>query len=125
VVQVDHSLFTYHLDSVHVFLLVYVDDIILTGNHEGVMNCFIANLKADFAMKDLGPLGYFLGIQATRDSNGLHLRQTKYVLDLLKRTHMLESKPYRAPCIAGSKMSKFDGELLADPAEYRHIIGAL
>jgi hypothetical protein len=35
--QVDHSLFTYHLDSVHVFLLVYVDDIILTGNHEGVV----------------------------------------------------------------------------------------
>jgi hypothetical protein len=38
---------------------------------------------------------------------------------------MLESKPYRAPCIAGLKMSKFDGELLADPAEYRHIVGAL
>jgi hypothetical protein len=91
----------------------------------GVMNCFIAKLKADFAMKDLGPLGYFLGIQATRDCNGLHLRQTKYVLDLLKRTHMLESKPYRAPCIAGSKMSRFDGELLADPAEYKHIVGAL
>jgi len=56
----------------------------------GVMNCFIAKLKADFAMKDLGPLGYFLGIQATRDCNGLHLRQTKYVLDLLKRIGALK-----------------------------------
>jgi len=58
--QVDHSLFIYHLDSVHVFLLVYVDDIILTGNHEGIMNSFIAKLKTDFSMKDLGSLGYFL-----------------------------------------------------------------
>jgi len=123
--QVDHSLFIYHCGSVHVFLLVYVDDIILTGNHAVTMNMLIAKLKIDFAMKDLGPLGYFLGIQATRDTNGLHLRQTKYVLDLLNRTQMAESKPYRAPCTAGSKMSKYDGELLPDPSEYRHIVGAL
>jgi hypothetical protein len=63
--QVDHSLFTYHLDLVHVFLLVYVDDIILTGNHEGIMSSFITKLKTNFAMKDPGPLRYFLGIQAT------------------------------------------------------------
>jgi hypothetical protein len=123
--QVDHSLFVYHLASVHIYLLVYVDDIILTGNHEGTMNRLIDKLKHDFAMKDLGPLGYFLGIQATKDSGGLHLRQSKYVLDLLNRTHMAESKPYRAPCAAGSKMSKYDGEPLSDPAAYRHIVGAL
>jgi hypothetical protein len=64
-------------------------------------------------MKDLGSLGYFLGIQATRDSAGLHLCQSKYVLDLLDRTQMTDSKPHRAPCVVGSKMSKFDGELLA------------
>jgi hypothetical protein len=123
--QIDHSPFIYHFGSVHIFLLVYVDDIILTGNHEVTMNMLIAKLKTYFAMKELGPLGYFLGIQATRDTSGLHLRQTKYVLDLLNRTQMAESKPYRAPCIAGSKMSKYDGELLPDPTEYRHIMGAL
>jgi len=123
--QVDSSLFLYHADSVHIFLLVYVDDIILTGNHEETMNVLIAKLKVDFAMKDLGPLGYFLGIQAIRDTNGLHLRQTKYIIDLLNRTHMAESKPYRAPCTAGSKMSKYDGEVLLDPTEYRTIVGAL
>lgn len=82
-------------------------------------------MQADFAMKDLGPLGYFLGIQATQNSNGLHLRQTKYILDLLNRAHMTESKPYWAPCTAGSKMSIYDGEPLLDPTEYRHIVGAL
>jgi hypothetical protein len=76
-------------------------------------------------MKDLGPLRYFLGIQVTKYSGRLHLRQSKYVLDLLNRTHMAESKPYRAPCIAGSKMPKYDGEPPSDPAAYRHIVGAL
>jgi hypothetical protein len=76
-------------------------------------------------LRILGPLRYFLGIQTTRDSGGLHLRQSKYVLDLLNRTHMTESKPYRAPCTAGSKMSKYDGDLLSDPAKYRHIVGVL
>jgi len=122
--QVDHSLFTFHIGSIHIFLLVYVDDIILTGNNEGTMHWIVTKLQADFAMKDLGPLGYFLGIQATRDSGGLHLRQTKYILDLLNRALMAECKPYRAPCTAGSKMSRHDGDPLPDPAEYRHIVGA-
>ena len=38
---------------------------------------------------------------------------------------MIDTKPYRAPCVAGSKMSKFDGELLFNPTEYQHIVGAL
>ena len=77
------------------------------------------------SIKDLGTLGYFLEIQATQDATGLHLRQTKYVLDLLDHTHMTDTKPYRAPCVAGSKMSKFDEELLFNPTEYQHIVGAL
>jgi hypothetical protein len=85
------------------------------------MHWLVTNLQANFAMKDLGPLGYFLGIQATRNSDGLHLQQTKYILDLLNHAHMAESKPYRAPCTAGSKMSKYDGDPLLDPTEYRHI----
>jgi hypothetical protein len=123
--QVDHSLFLYHHSQIHIFLLVYVDDIILTSNHEDTMNWIISQLQANFAIKDLGTLGYFLGIQATQDATGLHLRQTKYVLDLLDCTHMTDSKPYKAPCVASSKMSKFDGELLFNPTEYRHIVGAL
>jgi hypothetical protein len=123
--QVDTSLFLYHADQVHIFLLVYVDDIIVTGNHEGVMNKLVGKLQADFAIKDLGSLGYFLGVQANRDTTGLHLRQSKYVLDLLHRTQMADSKPARTPCVSGPKMSKFDGDLLSNPTEFRHIFGAL
>jgi hypothetical protein len=87
--QVDPSLFTYHAGPIHVFLLVYVNDIILTGNHSATITVIINKLQADFAMKDLGSLTYFLGIQATRDSTGLHLRQSKYILDHLERTQMI------------------------------------
>jgi hypothetical protein len=123
--QVDPSLFTYHVESIHVYLLVYVDDIILTGNDSETLTTIINKLQADFAMKDLGSLTYFLGIQATRNTAGLHLRQSKYIIDLLDRTQMTHCKPHSAPCSAGSKMSKFDGEPLSNPTEFRHIVGAL
>ncbi|GLT66596.1 hypothetical protein SLA2020_389530 [Shorea laevis] len=123
--KVDPSLFVYHTNKIHIFLLVYVDDIILTGNHEPTVDCLIGKLKSEFAMKDLGALGYFLGIQALRTSTGLHLRQSKYIVDLLQRVNMVDAKAYQAPCLAGSKMSKFEGEPLVDPTQFRHVVGAL
>jgi len=81
--QVDYSLFIYHTGSVHIFLLIYVNDVIVIGNHSSKIDKLIAKLKIDFDAKDLGPLNYFLGIQAVRDSLGLHLRQSKFIIDLL------------------------------------------
>jgi hypothetical protein len=72
--QVDHSLFIYHVGTIHIFLLIYVDDIIVTSNDDCSVNWLINQLQADFAMKDLGSLHYFLGIQAIRTVAGLHLR---------------------------------------------------
>jgi hypothetical protein len=123
--QVDSSLFIYHQGSIHIFILVYVDDIIITGNHHATINHLIATLQLDFAMKYLGALSYFIGIQVLRDPNGIHLRQSKYIQDLLNRVHMAESKPYRTPCLAGTKMSKFEGDTLPNPTAFRHIVGAL
>jgi hypothetical protein len=70
---VDTSLFTYHKFGVHIFLLVYVDDIILTGTNSCFMISLIQRLHTTFALKDLNPLEYFLGIQITRTAHGLHL----------------------------------------------------
>ena len=55
----------------------------------------------------------------------MHLRQSKYIADLLDHANMVGARPYKAPCISGSKMSKFDGNLLVNPFEYRHIVGTL
>ena len=74
----DSSLFILHHGKLVVYLLVYVDDIVITGNNPRFLDSLIAQLSATFELKDLGPLHYFLGLQITRSSNGLFLTQTKY-----------------------------------------------
>ena len=69
----DSSLFTYHSGSIKRYLLIYVDDILITDTHLAHINTLIANLGKLFSMKDLGPLHYFLGIEAVRSSSGLAL----------------------------------------------------
>ena len=60
----DTSLFIFHCHPIHLFVLVYVDDIIVTGTHSSTISTIFNKLQQDFAMKDLGSLSYFLGIQA-------------------------------------------------------------
>jgi hypothetical protein len=122
---VDTSLFILVQGAVHIYMLVYVDDILITGTHPSVISSIITKLQAEFPLKDLGSLHYFLGIQVTRDSAGLHICQNKYITDLLHKTHMDGSKPSKSTCSSGTKLSKHDGEPLADPTTYRQVVGAL
>jgi hypothetical protein len=73
----------------------------------------------------LGCLSFLLGAQVTRTNAGLHLSQSKYIIDLLSQLHMNGAKPSKSPCVMGAKLSKFDGDPLMDPFEYRHVNGAL
>jgi hypothetical protein len=85
----------------------------------------LCSCRKNFPIKDLGSLGFFLGIQATRDGDSLHLCQAKYIKDLLYRTPMLGAKPSSSPCPASSKLSKYDGDPLPDLIEYHQVVGAL
>ena len=122
---VDASLFTFHHSSIHLYVLIYVDDILVTGTHPSHMLTMIQQLQSEFPLKDLGPLSYFLGIHAVRDSHGLHLSQSKYILELLNRARMVGAKPSSTPTASGSKLSQHEGTPLPDGTEYRQIIGAL
>ena len=122
---VDTSLFIYLHGSIQIYMLVYVDDIIITGTHPNVISNIITKLQSEFPLKDLGPLSYFLGIQVTRDASGLHICQTKYITELLHKTNMSGAKPFKSPCTSGSKLSRLDGEALFDPTPYRQVVGAL
>uniref|UniRef100_A0A803PQB9 Reverse transcriptase Ty1/copia-type domain-containing protein n=1 Tax=Cannabis sativa TaxID=3483 RepID=A0A803PQB9_CANSA len=95
--KADSSLFFYKIPGLVIMVLIYVDDIIVTGNNSTKLNQFIDKLHAEFALKDLGPLHYFLGIEVHRDETGLYLNQGKYVKELLTRTEMLHLKPSSTP----------------------------
>nr|XP_020187124.1 uncharacterized mitochondrial protein AtMg00810-like [Aegilops tauschii subsp. strangulata] len=82
-------------------------------------------LSAEFSMKDLGPLHYFLGVAVTRTADGFFLSQRKYAKGLLERADMQSCKPVPTPVDTHSKLSAHDGAPIADASEYRSIVGAL
>lgn len=123
--QVDHSLFNYQHRDVLIYILIYVDDLLIIGSSDSFISSLIAKLHTELALKDLGLLTFFLGIQVLWDSHGLHLRQSKYILDVLHRAKMLGAKPYTAPCVVGGKLSSTSGDPLEDITEYCQIMGAL
>jgi len=85
---VDASLFYFHRSLVTMFVLIYVDDILVTSNSCSAISHLITQLHCEFPVKDLIPLSYFLGIQAKKGDQELFLYQTKYIIDLLQRTKM-------------------------------------
>jgi hypothetical protein len=103
--RADISLFLYRRGSIAIFILVYVDDIIIAGSSNSAIDALLLDLKSNFALKDLGPLHFFLGIQVTQAANGLHLGQEKYVQDLLQRAGMVHCKPAVTPLPTSEKLS--------------------
>jgi hypothetical protein len=79
----DYSLFTLHRDRAELYVLVYVDDLIISGNNNKAIESFKSYLSTCFHMKDLGSLKYFLGIEVARNSIGIFLCQRKYTLDII------------------------------------------
>uniref|UniRef100_A0A2N9HC90 Integrase catalytic domain-containing protein n=1 Tax=Fagus sylvatica TaxID=28930 RepID=A0A2N9HC90_FAGSY len=121
----DSSLFIYKDEKIIAYLLLYVDDIVLTSNTPSFLDHLIVQLSTVFDLKDLGQLHYFLGLQVTRTSTGLHLNQAKYASDLLRKHSMMDSKPAKTPSCPNTRLSLHDGDPLPDPHAYRSLVGAL
>jgi len=85
----DHTLFFKHAAGKVAILIVYVDDIVITGDDIVEIVNLKKYLAQEFEVKNLGQLKYFLGIEISRGPKGVFLSQRKYVLDLLKETGML------------------------------------
>nr|XP_040246144.1 uncharacterized mitochondrial protein AtMg00810-like [Aegilops tauschii subsp. strangulata] len=107
------------------YLLLYVDDIILTACTAGLLSQLTARLHAEFAIKDLGPLHYFHGVEVVRRPDGFFIHQRKYAHELLERAGMLNCKPTAMPVDTKAKLSATDGSPASDAAFYRSIVGAL
>lgn len=121
----DTSLFVLQDGKEFVYLLVYVDDILVTSsNTRGIAN--ILNLLAErFSMKDPEDLNYFLGIEAHRTATGLHLSQRKYILDLLHTYDMTNAKPVTTPMASSPRLTLTSGNKLPDPTKFRKLVGSL
>ena len=122
----DQSLFVYNQDASNLaYLLLYVDDIILTASNDRLLNDIIGTLSREFAMIDLGSLHHFLGIQATHHKHGLFLSQAQYAKEIITRASMSTCKPCTTPVDLSSKLSATDGPLFSDPTLYCSLAGAL
>jgi len=121
----DPSLFVQHSSLGVVILLLYVDDIILTGSHASLLSSVIAALTQEFDMKDLGRLYYFLGLQISYLPSGLFVSQTGYIIDLLGRVDLQHSKSCDTPCLPHHHLLKDDGQPYSHPQQYRSIVDAL
>lgn len=122
--RADTSLFVYHRGATLLYLLVYVDDIILTGNDSTLIRQFIGRLQATFAIKDLGKLSYFLGLEVAYTDDGLFLSQSKYANDILVRAELVECKPVSTPMVVGQHLTS-TGSSFSDPPLFRSLVGAL
>ena len=106
-------------------LLVYVDDILLTGNNPACVDSLKKLLDDRFGLKDLGSLRYFLGLEVARTNEGISLNQRKYSLEILKDTGFIGSKLVKFPMEHNLRLSKYEGKPLADPGQFRRLIGSL
>lgn len=93
----DPSLFIYLKGDAKLNTLVYVDDILITGNNDQAIHRCISTLATVFSIKDLGFIHFFLGVKAIPTTQGLFLSQHKYIHDLLDRTQMADAKVLHSP----------------------------
>uniref|UniRef100_A0A2N9FTI1 CCHC-type domain-containing protein n=1 Tax=Fagus sylvatica TaxID=28930 RepID=A0A2N9FTI1_FAGSY len=121
----DTALFIRRSDKGMILLLLYVDDMIITGDDHSGISDFKLFLHQQFEMKDLGHLSYFLGLEVSSDSTGYYLSQAKYASDLLSRAGLTDTKVVSTPLEMNARLTPLDGTPLSDATLYRQLVGSL
>ena len=118
----NHFVFNKNSFSGIILLVVYVDDIVITGSDfKGILS-LKSFLHSQFHTKDLGMLKYFFSVEVMRSKQRILLFQRKYVLDMLSETGKLGAKPCNTPIAPNVQLTK-EGELFEDPKRYRRLLG--
>jgi hypothetical protein len=123
--KADSSLFIYHTTAITMYLLIYVNDIIIVSSVPTAIDELLQLLSTNFAIKDLGKLHYFLGIEVIPVKDGLLLSQQRYIQDLLSKTNMTKAKPVSSPMFSSSALSTFIGDPMEEPSLYRSTVNSL
>ncbi|CAL1402230.1 unnamed protein product [Linum trigynum] len=121
----DPSLFLRSSSAGIIALLLYVDDMIITGDDASGITHLKEGLHASFTLKELGSLSYFLGLEITRSSRGILLSQRKYIADLLSSAQFGDCIPVTTPMEVNLHLARESGVPLVNPSQYRHLVGSL
>lgn len=123
----DPSLFFWKDNLSITYILIYVDDILLTGSSSQVCHNLILDLQTKFAVKQLGLLHYFLGVEFMPTATGLFMHQSKYVTDLLAKAKMDEAKPVLTPCATTQSLDSYTGDPLPhdEASLYRSLVATI
>jgi hypothetical protein len=105
--------------------VIYIDDLIITGDSDANIFDLKKLLKQKFKMKDLGELRYFLGIEVIQSPKGIWLLQRQYASNKLSEYGMTGCKPISIPLEQNVKLSADEGDPLEDTNVYRCIVGSL
>ena len=106
-------------------LLLYVDDMIITGDDQATIASLQHHLQQQFEMKDLGPLRYFLALENARSPRGILVSQQKYTSEILVEAALSDSRSVDTPFEQNLHLSASDGTLLPDASRYRRIVRML
>eukprot|EP00253_Pinus_taeda_P035682 PITA_35682 len=106
-------------------LVLYVDDLLITGSSVSAIAAVKRALHDRFLMTDMGPLHFFLGLEISQDATGIKLSQAKYARDLLERFHMIDCKPAPTPFLSGVRLEDGGDTPLVDSTLYRQPMGSL
>ncbi len=121
----DFSLYVKKTNHGIVIIIIYVDDLIITGDSDADISDLKKLLKQKFEMKDLGELRYFLSIEVIQSPKGIWLLQRQYALNKLSEYGMTGCKPISIPLEQNVKLSADEGKLVEDTTMYRRIVGSL
>ena len=121
----DSSLFVKNNGDKIATVLVYVDDLIITGDLVEEISQTRENLSVRFQMKELGELKHFLGLEVEKVREGMFLCQQKYAREILEAFKMLECKPLLTPMEPNNKLRTGEGKDLEDTRMYRQLVGSL
>lgn len=97
----------------------------MTGDLFFELEDVIHHLNKKFALKDLGELSFFLGLEVVQRDGCLHVSQQKYVRDPLDRAHMTKAKPILTPMVSSPTLTPLIGSPLSDGTLYRRTVGGL
>jgi hypothetical protein len=125
--KADTSLFVYHRGSETAYLLLYVDDIVLTALSSALLCRFVQEFQRQFSLKDLGTIHHFLGVHVQPvTGGGLHLSHRQFMIDILDRAGMSACKPCSTPVDTNPKLSAATGALLEKQhaTDFRSLAGA-